>query len=401
MATAIQVAMINTNRERGGAARIASSMTHDFNASEFAVSARLAHFGDDRQDGAFTGFRRKWQAYAMAAQTRVAGSLNVHDFGVYKRLLETTVGADVVHLHNLHGYYLNIPAFVRALASRPLVWTWHDMWGATGRCGLPEGCDRWQQGCAPCPLKHLYPAAWIDHSASEFAAKFALFEQCERLMIVSPSQWLADVAIERGYPAQQVVVIPNSVDHEVFSPQQQAQARARLNLPVERPIALFIAEDCSAPRKGYVDFAEATAGQPIEAVAVGSPPETPAAHVRHVGRIGQRDLLAAYYAASDTMIIPSYADNFPTTVVEALMSGTAVIGYDVGGIPGQLSDPWSIVVPEGNKLALADAVARIALDVTIYREAREQIAAAARERWSKMAVMAAYYEVYQNLLDAA
>ncbi|MCD7711113.1 MAG: glycosyltransferase, partial [Porphyromonadaceae bacterium] len=58
---------------------------------------------------------------------------------------------DIVHLHNIHGYYLNIEVLFRHLAKSgiPVVWTLHDCWAMTGHCALYDfiKCDRWQAGC--------------------------------------------------------------------------------------------------------------------------------------------------------------------------------------------------------------------------------------------------------------
>lgn len=391
--------MINTERDRGGAAKMASTLVRAFNDAHADMNARLVHHGDKQISDEFLGLRRSWVTYAIAVQTRLFGSSRITDFGVSSKVLRQVESADIVHIHNAHGYYIDYLRLIAALRDKPVVWTWHDMWGATGRCGQSEDCERWKKACTPCPNLSFYPAAWIDNSGAEYARKFAVFAALRYLTIVCPSQWLAGVAAERGYSRDRIIVIPNPVDTKVFRCIDQLEARAALGLDKGRPIALFVAEDCGNPVKGYSDFCEATKALDCDAMAVGRPPDRVAGHVLHAGRIDNRETLAKYYAAADVMLIPSYAENLPNTVVESLVTGTPVIGYDVGGIPSQLTDDWSIVVPKGDKHALAQGLERLLRDVTRVRGISEQLARESRARWSSEQVMNAYREVYESLLD--
>jgi glycosyltransferase involved in cell wall biosynthesis len=397
----MKVEIVNTAKDRGGAAKMAATLVGAFRRYHPGVQVRMTHFGDHESSDSFVGLGKLWQTYAMALQTRVLGSGNIYDFGVSRQISQALADADVVHLHNLHGYYVNYRSLVGMIRDKPIVWTWHDMWGVTGRCGFASGCQRWAENCAPCPRKHQYPAAWIDHSEEEYVEKFRTFTSLDRLLIVCPSDWLAEIAVQRGYPADRVRVVPNPVDTETFTLKCRTDARQKLGLDSQRPLAMFIAESCDEARKGYGDFCTATLKNDCDAMAIGSPPKEPAEHVKHFGRINNKERLADLYAAADVMIIPSYADNYPNTVVESLIAGTPVIGYEEGGIPSQLSDPWSAVTPRGDADELARTLRRFLGRLEESRANREELARLSRQRWSPDLISAEYLKLYNELVDAA
>ena len=394
----MKVVLVNTVKDRGGAAKMAVTLLHALHRHNPKIQPEMIHFGDDVASGRFIGLGRRWQAYAMALQTRILGSGNIYDFGVSQKIAAVVRGADVVHLHNLHGYYVNYRSLLDLIRNKPLVWTWHDMWGATGRCGFAAGCERWVDSCAPCPRKDQYPAAWIDHSGQERDQKFLTFSSVGSLRIVCPSEWLADIAMKRGYPQESISVIPNPADTETFRFQSQLQARRRLGLDPLRPLAMFIAERCDDPRKGYPDFCAATQQIDCDAIAIGAAPKNGAAHIKHFGRIESKARLADFYSAADVMVIPSYADNYPNTVVESLLSGTPVIGYEEGGIPGQLTDPWSVVSPRGDRSCLAQALQAFVTRIDYIRACREELAKLSRARWSLDVVAKEYVRVYEQVM---
>ena len=142
------------------------------------------------------------------------------------RLMER-VRPDVVHLHNLHGYYLDYEVLFRHLAASgvPVVWTLHDCWPFTGHCAYFDfaGCDRWQTGCHHCPQRGAYPASWLaDRSRRNWEAKRRAFTSPERLTLVPVSDWLGGLlgqSFLAGYPVHRIY---NGVDTSVFCPQPSA-----------------------------------------------------------------------------------------------------------------------------------------------------------------------------------
>ena len=105
---------------------------------------------------------------------------------------------DIIHLHNIHGYYLHYPTLFDYIQRHqiPVVWTLHDCWPFTGRCAYFDavGCTQWQQGCAHCPQKEHYPATLFwDCSKRNYRLKKACFTALEQVTFVPVSDWLGEL----------------------------------------------------------------------------------------------------------------------------------------------------------------------------------------------------------------
>ena len=393
----LRVTMVNTALRRGGAARMAAALNAALNERE-DVRSRLFHCEDDRRESTVIGLRRPGSRPLNALLARLGGAFSVWDMGVARELEKETRDDDLLHLHNAHGYYLDFERLLHAWRHRPVVWTWHDMWGATGRCGFNLGCERWRMGCVRCPSPELYPAAWLDRAAGEYRRKTRLYREMERLAVVCPSDWLAEIAVARGFPERRVHVIPNPVDTDRFRCLDKREARRALGIPAEGFVPLFVAADCADPRKGHEDFVACCRGRDWYPLAVGAAPARHAAGVHYLGRISDRERLNQCYAAADVMVIPTYADNYPNTVIESLVSGTPVFGYDEGGVPSQLDLPGCAVVPKGDWEALQARLDAFAEEGGKTSRLAASLAEAGRVRWASERVAARYLALYRELV---
>jgi putative colanic acid biosynthesis glycosyltransferase len=344
MADGLRVCMVNTSATRGGAAKMAATLTAALNSSDLGIRATLYHCDNNQIANDTVGLRRPFSRQINATLARLCGDKLICDFGIARQLTDLARDFDVVHLHNLHGYYLNYQRLLEGLRGKPIVWTWHDMWPITGRCGTTFGCECWRQGCNPCPHLDYYPAAWIDWARSAFETRTSTVVNHAGLSIVAPSQWLADLGIARGFRSDQITVIANPIDVSRFRPLPKAEARRLLGLATDIPLLLFVASDCSNPCKGYRDFANVVRRLGSNGIAVGSHGEVAGSSIRAVGPVRESSLLASYYSAADALIVPSLSDNYPNTVIEAQCCGTPVFAYRTGGMPEQMPPFWSGVV---------------------------------------------------------
>ena len=395
----IKIAMVNTENVRGGAARMASTLTQSLVNDFEDFNVTLYHCGDARRVPPCLGLRKPFSRQLNTGLARMGGSFFVFDMGVAQQIINKSQKADVLHIHNLHGYYLNFNLLLKAWRNRPVIWTWHDMWGATGRCGYSLNCQKWKQGCGTCPTKKAYPKAWFDRSGFEHQRKTKLFFDLRHLSIVSPSQWLAEIAIARGFAKEQVHVLPNPVETGRFKSISQKEARTKLNLPLEVFITLFIASDCNDPRKGYRDFTYAVDRNNCLGIAVGKKPKSPTKNILHTGQLSKQDLINLYYAAADVMLIPTYADNYPNTVIESLVCGTPVVGYNEGGLSSQLNMPYCQVVQKGEKEALSSHLQQKIDNGTKTSYMEQVISAQARKRWNQKRVTLRYSILYKEMLE--
>ncbi len=266
-----------------------------------------------------------------------------------EQLLHTALfeKADVVQLHNLHGFYFNYELLPVISSRKPVVWTLHDMWPLTGHCAYSYDCERWQTGCFSCPLLRgkgrqlVEPRPMLlDRTAMQWQKKQDLYRN-SNLHIVTPSLWLADQAHRSTLGrALSIQSIPNGVDLAVFRPREQASARQALGIPDGAKVVLFVAAKVTQGRKGlaYLYKALRLLRQTEELVlmTVGGAgrdlEELPDYKQIHLGQFTDESRLNLAYCAADLFVLPTLADNQPLTAVESLASGTPVVCFDVGGL---------------------------------------------------------------------
>jgi len=343
------------------------------------------------------GLRRPMSREINAFLARLGGSTWVVDFGLADALIERAATSDVLHVHNLHGYYLNFRRLFEGLRNLPVVWTWHDMWGATGRCGFSFDCERWQIGCGSCPNKSSYPGAWLDNSSREYSKKSQLYEQLSNLHVVCPSRWLCDIALQRGFAKDRVHCVPNPIDTDTYRPSGKKEARKQLGLNLEETYLLFVAADVRDPRKGFTDFSRLVETDGWKGLVVGKPPTDQGNDMVYMGSIRDANQMALCYSAADAFVITSKADNFPNTVLEAYSCGTPVFGYAVGGVANQMLGPCeAFLAGSGDVLRLTELLRAYLAGVDASRAA--SIREAATARWSPAAVARQYIDIYDLAL---
>lgn len=268
---------------------------------------------------------------------------------------------DIIHLHNIHGYYIHVGLLFEALKEmgKPVIWTLHDCWSFTGHCSHFDyaGCEKWKSGCGKCDRVHVYPASLgYDNARNNYARKKAAFTGVKDLTIVTPSKWLADLVKQSFLGAYPVRVIPNGIDLSVFKP-TPGSFRQEYGLE-DKKIVLGVAS-VWGKAKGYADMLKLPEllGKDYQVVLVGLTPEQKdalPANVLGITRTNNVQQLAEIYTAADVFVNPTYQDTYPTVNLEAQACGTPVITYQTGG--SVESVPQSQVVEQGAVVALCEAV---------------------------------------------
>ena len=300
-------------------------------------------------------------------QTRIDGKAGFHSKVATKRLLARLdeIKPDVVHLHNLHGYYVNVEMLFDWLANHDcnVEWTLHDCWAFTGHCAYFTyvKCAQWQSHCAygvPCSQLHTYPKTISKASCKwNFDAKKRVFNllPAERMRLITPSQWLADLVGESFLKGYSVEVRHNTIDTSVFKP-TSSDFRERYGIG-NRFMILGVASPWTE-RKGLADFvrmARELDSDKYAIVLVGLSEkqikEMPEGIVG-LARTDSREELAGIYSTADVFFNPSAEDNFPTVNLEAEACGTTVVTYNTGGCPETVRRVDSCVIT-----SLEDAVA--------------------------------------------
>lgn len=258
---------------------------------------------------------------------------------------------DLIHLHNLHGWFINLPMLFGYIKKRniPVIWTLHDCWSFTGHCTYYSmvGCDKWKAGCHHCPQYRAYPQSYFDHSKAMWKNKKKWFTDVQNMTIVTPSQWLADqvrASFLQDYPVQ---VINNGIDLTVFKP-TDGSFRSKYNCE-NKFILLGVAYDWDK-RKGLDVFLELEKrlGDTFQIVLVGTNEELDKElpnNIISIHRTQNQTELAQIYTAADLFVNPTREDNYPTVNMEAIACGTPVLTFRTGGSP-EIPDAGSGCVVE-------------------------------------------------------
>lgn len=265
---------------------------------------------------------------------------------------------NVINLHWVGSGF--VPISTVAQIRKPIVWTLHDMWPFTGGCHYSGSCSKYVEQCGACP--QLGSSQNLDLSRAIWRMKHQQWLSSQ-MVIVAPSQWLAQCARDSAlFHQQRIEVIPNGIDTTLYRPMAKAAARIKLGLPQEAQIVLFIAmNSTSDPRKGYQLLRPALhrlvqdATIPnLQIVIIGSDgahdDSLPKIPIHYMGRVNDEQRLALLYAAADVMVAPSLEDNLPNTVLESLACGTPSVAFAIGGMPdmiehqatGYLARPFEI-----------------------------------------------------------
>lgn len=314
---------------------------------------------------------------------------------------------DIVHIHNIHGYFLNYKELFDYFSRRniPVVWTVHDCWLYTGHCYYYSyiRCDRWKNGCGNCPQKRKFPASLIfDRSAQNFIDKKKAFTSMPKnlLTIVPVSDWIRNEMKDsflKDYPFR---VIHNGIDLSVFDIYDTESVKQKYGLQ-NRHILLGLASIWSE-EKGLNDFIK-LAGMLNDdevIVLVGITPEERKIlpdNVVGIGRTENIRQLAELYAAADVFINPTWQDNYPTVNLEAIACGTPVVTYRTGGSIEVITEDTGMIVEQGDVKGLMDA-ARI-----IEHNGKDRYSGACRkyalEHFRKEDRYEDYFRLYDELLN--
>lgn len=293
--------------------------------------------------------------YAHVLKTRALDRTGFGSKGVTKKFVNwiKEYSPDVIHLHNLHGYYIHIEILFDYLsqADIPIVWTLHDCWAFTGHCAYFSyiNCEKWREGCHQCPLIKKYPSSWgVDNSKNNWQKKKELFTSVKNMVLVSPSRWLADLAKESFLGKYPTMVIPNGIDLHVFKP-TPSDFRKKHQLD-DKIIVLGVASVWDE-RKGLqdmLDIAKALDDR-YQVVLVGvteKQKQEMDPRIITITRTNNTQELAEIYTAADVFVNPTHEEVFGLVNIESQACGTPVITYPTGGSPETILPSGGMVLPK-------------------------------------------------------
>lgn len=267
------------------------------------------------------------------------------------------IDPDIVHIHNVHGYFLNYPLLSSFLAERgkPVIWTVHDCWLYTGHCYhySAAGCYRWQTECNHCPQKTAFPASYVfDRSRRNWRQKKLAFGGLSSMTLVAASHWMKDELSRSFLKAIPCRVIHNGIDLETFQPRLNSDLLAEYG--ITRSVYYLSVASIWLPEKGLPDLiclAEMLqADEQLVLVGKLSAQQKAALpkNIVTIDRTTDAKALAALYTSATALLNPTWQDNYPTVNMEAIACGTPVVTYRTGGSMESLTPQTGFVVNQGD-----------------------------------------------------
>lgn len=352
----MKILQINSVVNRGSTGRIAENI--GLKVLSEGIASYIAHgvgHGVSLSDSTLIPIGTKFDFYRHALFTRLFDRHGFSSVRSTKKLVQQieSISPDIIHLHNIHGYYINIKILFDYLSkvNIPIIWTLHDCWAITGHCAYFDyvNCQKWKTGCYSCPNKCSYPKSWfIDNSKNNFDLKKELFN-LPNLHLVAVSQWLKNIIEESYLRKLGCSVINNGIDLSIFRILENN--RTYLDIDSKKLTILGVA-NVWEERKGLKDFLELSTKLPnLNFVLVGlSKLQIKKLPVGVVGieRTENIEELVQLYNIASVYVNPTYEDNFPTTNIEALACGTPVITYNTGGSPEAIDSNTGFVIERGD-----------------------------------------------------
>lgn len=288
------------------------------------------------------------------AKTRLADAHGLASNAATLRFIEVLERRrpDVVHLHNIHGYWLHYPLLFKHLTRLQkskglgIVWTLHDSWPLTGGCALPDAvsCRAWTDGCSvvSCPGKNIYPRAIMRRLGRNMQLKRNAFTMPERMVIITPSEFMnrrVGESFLNKYPRHTI----RTTLHSDFWNPERCEGITRSKATVLAVAWPWYAE------KGWADLIPLRRLLPpeVELRVVGLTamqrrrlPDT----ITRLPKLYPAELRDEY-ARATVLVNLSRAETLPTVCLEAQAMGCPVVSYDIGGASEAIDPGSGVSVP--------------------------------------------------------
>ncbi len=309
---------------------------------------------------------------------------------------------DILHFHNLHNNYINLPLLFRYVKKKGIkvVWTLHDCWSFTGQCPYFDmvGCDKWKTGCYSCPKYTEYPKALVDNTKRMWHLKKKWFNGVKDLTIVTPSKWLAELVKQSFLNSYPVQVINNGIDLSVFKPTCD-DIKERYGWSSNK-IVLGVAFDWGK-RKGLDVFISLAERLPhdYKIILVGTDDNVDKVlpqNIVSIHRTQNQNELAEIYSVADVFVNPTKEENYPTVNMEAISCGTPIITFKTGGSPEILDNTCGVVVDVDDIDTLEEEIVRICSEKPYTKE----VCINKSKQFDKNEKFKEYIELYERINSA-
>lgn len=399
----MKILLIDVNYGKSSTGKIVYDLAQKLNESDTNIAKVLYGRGDKIYDDN-VGIRVSSviEVYFHALMTRLTGLNGFFSFFSTRKIISEIkkFKPDVIHLHELHGYYVNYSKVLDFIKQNnlPVVWTFHCEFAYTGKCGYSYDCEKWKTECNSCPQIKEYPASlYFDFTRYMFNKKKSDFLNFKNIIFVTPSKWLAKRVKQSFLAMHDIRVVHNGIDTEkIFYPKFGFQKKSDRSVKT----IISVAPDIMSDRKGgkwIIELAKRfdDSFRFILVGVVGEIEDLPS-NVVAINRTNNQSELADFYSSADLFLICSKRENFPTTCLESLACGTPVMGFDEGGTAETAPNGLGVFVPFGNLELLEYSVRRFFDgDISISSSDCREFAS---KFYSKNTMFNNYISIYNEIL---
>ncbi|PIY93593.1 MAG: hypothetical protein COY69_00830 [Candidatus Magasanikbacteria bacterium CG_4_10_14_0_8_um_filter_32_14] len=310
--------------------------------------------------------------------------------------------ANLVHCHNLHGWYFKLETLRKIAQLKPVVWTLHDMWAITPHCSHSFS-DKQKDGFYLCSNKNIYPGI-LWHNERYLMKKKRFIYENNKFNIVVPSLWLKEKVEKSVLKDQKITLINNGVDVDIFKKYNTKDVRREFNLPFEKKIVLvmsFAGKDNPFKGWSYVEkiIERFINNKDVTFVCIGDGLDSE--RVKYLPLTRDRNVMSKYYSLANVLLYTSLAENFPLVILEAMSCGLPIVSFDVGGIGEVLIDRVNGYLADYKSLSDLENGLMFILNMPLMRldkmvnNSEEVI----REKYTLQIMTQKYIDLYKSCLN--
>lgn len=270
------------------------------------------------------------------------------------------INPDIIHFHNIHGYYLNIPLLTRFLkkTNYKLLITVHDDWLISEKIeSISTSILKFH--------KKEYPKSFFYLPYLIYRMK-QRFIYLEHLNFIFPSLYMKNEFVKNDVKISRSEVIHNGIDIDLFN--DANNIRKSMNLE-NYSVYLSVSSHWNQSKGIEILIGLSRLLSNTERlIIIGQTKRKLPENIIHINHVNDKKQLANLYKSADVFINPTLKDNFPTVNIEALASGLPIIAFDTGG-NSEIISSYNIgkIVYEKNLTSLYQAIK----EVTKFKDNRD------------------------------
>ncbi|MEH7350247.1 glycosyltransferase [Gottfriedia acidiceleris] len=397
----MNVTIINESLNYGGAAKISKIIFNGLlKDNNISINYFYAFHGEEA--GSMVNINKSKQIFLSKINRYVLGKQDSNIFKLDKKLKSSIETSDIIHIHNIHDSYISLKNLVKEVKQNDIkvIWTLHDSWLITGRCAVPNECNGWINGCSNCQFPNHYPASLTRYENENLKRKVELLETIKnKLVLVSPSEWLLKNVKSSYFKNYDIRLINNGIDlNNFYIIANKERLREKYGLKGDSKIALFVAANLKDSYKGVEYIHELVAKhKDIIFIIVGNNSEVfeKYSNVKIFNYVHEEKEMNEIYNISDILLTPYKYDNFPTTILEGMACGVAVLGINKGGIPEILKEIGYLTQPEN----FVEYFGKIDFEELRLNKTKEKIRNYAVNKYSMERMVKEYKLLFEELLN--